>query len=126
MLDEGHPVDIPWLDMWKLQESILSQAGKSLFPPLGTGQRIEDSNSFASIMELSLDLITWHRTMVRNSIKDLLSEGVDLELGHLRPGDIRLFKLEPLTALSRAVPESLLYSAVKHNWNVTLFLSRIC
>lgn len=53
--------------------------------------------------------------MIRTCIKDLLDSETDLGISNLEPGDIRLFKIEPLSALEKALPGSLLHTAVKHN-----------
>jgi hypothetical protein len=37
-----------------------------------------------------------------------------------------LFKLDPLNAVANSLPGSILHTAVKHNWNITLYLSRLC
>jgi hypothetical protein len=125
-LDKSMPLTISWLEMWKVVSAVINQSNRGYLPIMGRGQDVANSGDSRSSMELGIDLLVWHRNMIRNSIEALLDGGVDLGLDDVTPGDVRLFKLEPLTALSMASPDSLLHTAAKHNWNVTLFLSRVC
>jgi hypothetical protein len=124
-LDSFLVLSISWIDLWEIIEKELQVSKYSYGKTLGEGQDLKKADSAKSTMELNVELLVWHKNMIGNKIKEMLDDGTDLDLGKLSAGDVRLFKLEPHSALASALPESLLHTAVKHNWEVTLFLSRI-
>jgi hypothetical protein len=53
--------------------------------------------------------------MIKNNIRALLEEGIDLGIGGSDTHQLRLFKLDPLNAVANSLPGSILHTAVKHN-----------
>jgi hypothetical protein len=66
-------------------------------------------------MSLNINLLVWHKKMIRNNISKLIESGVDLGLDNISKDDLMLIKLEPLSALVKALPNSILHDAVRHN-----------
>lgn len=126
-LEGFFPLDIPWVDVWATIRQVLNSANRSYTTTLGSGQDLSAKGmSSRQTMQLSLDLIIGYKVLLRRNIATLLDSDIDLGIGKVSPGDVRLFKLDPLNVLTKALPGSMLYDAVHHNWNVTLFLARIC
>ncbi len=53
--------------------------------------------------------------MIRNNIKALVDQEVDIGIDETSVKELRLFKLEPLNALGLTLPNSMLHIAVRHN-----------
>jgi hypothetical protein len=64
--------------------------------------------------------------MVRTNLEKLLDRDGDIGMGELSLFDLRTYKMDPLSAITDAMSDDLLSVAVRHSWNVTLFMSRIC
>jgi hypothetical protein len=118
--------DLSFVSCWEIVREVLSSASSSTLPILGPGQDLSGKITSPQNVGLQVDLLVWHKNMIRTNLEKIIERQGDFNLDKLALENLSLFKLDPLSALADALPDSLLSTAARHSWNVTLFLSRIC
>lgn len=117
---------ITFVSCWEIVREVISTAISSRIPILGPGQDLSAKiDSSSQNMGLQVELLVWHKNMMRSNLEKIIAQG-GTELDKIAVEDVALFKLDPLSAVADALPDSMLSTAARHSWNVTLFLSRIC